>query len=268
MTKHRTKTAPPLSQQVIWLTGASSGIGEALVKPLAQQCHHLIITARNLEKLGRVAADTGCSNILCLAADITDRDQLHKVAGEIEQQFGRLDTLIANAGTCEYVDVKQFDAELFERVVHTNLVGLANCTEAALPLLRHSQRGYLVGTSSSVAYLPLTRAQAYGASKAATNHFLEAMKIDLAGEQIDVSVICPGFVKTPLTDRNDFPMPMRISAAKAAERIINGIERRQWEIHFPRRFTWILKTIAALPAGLRMRITRSMSHNQASASSR
>jgi len=269
MTAQPRKTAPPLAQQVIWLTGASSGIGEALVKALASRCLQLIITARNGDKLQQVAEQSGCSNILCYPADITDRDQLHKVAGEIEQQFGRLDTLIANAGTCEYIDVKQFDAELFERVIHTNLVGLANCTEAALPLLRQSQRGYLVGMSSSVAYLPLTRAQAYGASKAATNHFLEAMKIDLADEQLDVSVICPGFVKTPLTDRNDFPMPMRISAAEAAEEIIRGIERRQWEIHFPRRFTRILKAIAALPAGLRMRITRSMSRNQeASASSR
>ena len=262
-------TKPDLSQQVIWLTGASSGIGEALVKPLAEQCKALIISARNQEKLQQVARLSGCNNIVCAPADITDRDQLHKVANVIEQQFGGLHTLIANAGTCEYVDVQQFDAELFERVIHTNLIGLANCVEAALPLLRKSQsdlnqRSYIVGMSSSVAYLPLTRAQAYGASKAATNHFLEAMKIDLAPEQMDVSVICPGFVKTPLTDQNDFDMPMRISAEQAADEIIKGIKKRDWEIHFPRRFTRILKLIAALPSSLRMRLTQSMSRQSMS----
>lgn len=252
-------TKPDISQQVIWLTGASSGIGEALVKPLAEQCKALIISARNGEKLQQVAHDTGCQNITCAPVDITNRDQLQRVANDIKQHYGRLDTLIANAGTCEYVDVGQFDAALFERVINTNLMGLVNSVEAALPLLRKSQRGYLLGMSSSVAYLPLTRAQAYGASKAATNHFLEAMKIDLAPEQIDVSVICPGFVKTPLTDQNDFPMPMRISASEAATEIIQGLKKRTWEIHFPRRFTRILKLIALLPAPLRMRITQSMS---------
>ena len=259
MTAQAINNAPPLSQQVIWLTGASSGIGAALVKPLAQRCQQLIISARNLEQLGRIAAASGCNNIRCLAADITDRDQLHKVADEIEQHYGRLDTLIANAGSCEYLDVKQFDAELFERVVSTNLIGLANTCEAALPLLRRSRRGYLLGMSSSVAWLPLTRAQAYGASKAGSSHFLEAMKIDLANEGIDVSVICPGFVKTPLTDQNDFSMPWRISAEQAANEIIAGLQQRRWEIHFPKKFTRLLKLIAALPAPLRMAITRSMS---------
>ena len=252
------RTAPALNKQVIWLTGASSGIGEALVKPLAEQCQQLVISARNHEALERIRADSGLHNILCLPMDITDNWSVHQAANEIEHKYGRLDTLIANAGTCEYVDVNQFDAQLFQRVINTNLIGLANCVEAVLPLLKQSQRGYLVGMSSSVAWLPLSRAQAYGASKAATTHFLEAMKIDLAPQHIDVSVIAPGFVKTPLTDKNDFPMPMRISAEQAAEEIIDGLRSRRWEIHFPRKFTLMMKFIAALPAGLRMRITQSM----------
>ena len=90
-------------------------------------------------------------------------------------------------------------------------------------------------------------------------HFLECMKADLDGQGIDVSVISPGFVKTPLTDQNDFPMPMRISAESAAERIIRGLEKRTWDIHFPKRFTFILKFIGFLPASLRHRITTAMS---------
>lgn len=227
-------SAPQLSQQVIWLTGASSGIGEALVSPLAEQCQQLVISARSRVALERVKQACGCDNITCLTVDITDRESVHQASREIQRTWGRLDTLIANAGTCEYIDVNHFDAALFERVINTNLIGLANCVEAVLPLLRHSQRGYLVGMSSSVAWLPLSRAQAYGASKAATSHFLEAMKIDLAAHHIDVSVIAPGFVKTPLTDKNDFPMPMRISAEQAADAIITGLKRRTWEIRFPK----------------------------------
>lgn len=257
--KKNSPSAPDLCHQVIWLTGASSGIGAALVQPLAKQCQQLIISARDLKALESVRRQSGYDNILCLAMDITDNHSVHLAADEILRRFERLDTLIANAGICEYINVADFDAQAFKRVINTNITGLANCVEAALPLLRKSQRGYLTAMSSSVAWLPLPRAQAYGASKAATNYFLECMKIDLAAEYIDVSAICPGFVKTPLTDKNDFPMPMRISAEQAAEKIILGIKQRQWEIRFPALFTAVLKTLSLLPVGLRSHITGSLS---------
>lgn len=253
------KPTVELQQQVIWLTGASSGIGEALISALAPCCQQLIISARNQIKLDQLAKPF--SNVTALPVDITDLAALQQAAERIDQQFGRVDTLIANAGTCEYVDVKNFEAAMIQRVLDTNFIGLANNVEVALPLLRKSQRGYLVGVSSSVAYLAMPRAQAYGASKAAMTHFLEAMKADLKEEGIDVSVVSPGFVKTPLTDLNDFPMPMRISAEDAAQRIIKGLKKRPWDIHFPKRFTFILKLIASLPAPLRHRITASMARS-------
>lgn len=254
------KPTLPLEQQIIWLTGASSGIGEALIAALAPRCQQLIISARNQTKLDALAQPF--ANVTSLPVDITDLSALQLAAEHIDQTFGRLDTLIANAGTCEYVDVKNFEAAMVQRVLDTNFIGLANNVEVALPLLRKSQRGYLVGVSSSVAYLAMPRAQAYGASKAAMTHFLEAMKADLTEEGIDVSVVSPGFVKTPLTDVNDFPMPMRISADDAAQRIIKGLEKRPWDIHFPKRFTFILKLIANLPAPLRHRITASMARSE------
>ena len=255
---NQTKTLP-LKQQVIWLTGASSGIGEALVAALAPRCEALIITARNEIKLTQLVKASGASNVIAMAGDITDLESLEKIARDIDRLYGRIDTVIANAGTCEYVDVNQFDPALFQRVMDTNFMGMVNTTAAALPGLRRSQRGYLVGVSSSVSMLAMPRAQAYGSSKAAMTHFLESMKADLAEAGIDVSVVSPGFVKTPLTDVNDFPMPMRISAEKAADEIVAGLEKRQWHIHFPKRFTRLLWLLGHLPAGLRHRITASMS---------
>ena len=249
----------PLNQHIIWLTGASSGIGASLIAALQSCCQQLIITARNEQALLELAQPY--QNVSVKAADITNEQQLQIVAAEIGAQFGRIDTVIANAGTCEYVDVNQFDSALFRRVIAPNFMGLIYTVAAALPWLRKSQRGYLVGTSSSVTWLAMPRAQAYGASKAAMRHFLEAMRADLWHEHIDVSIISPGFIATPLTDKNDFPMPFRISAEQAAMAIIKGLEKRTFDIHFPKRFTRLLQLLGALPTAIKFRITRAMSRS-------
>ncbi|HBH28499.1 MAG TPA: short-chain dehydrogenase, partial [Desulfofustis sp.] len=123
---------------------------------------------------------------------------------------------------------------------------------------RRASRPHLVGIGSSAAYLPLPRAEAYGASKAAVAYLIETLRITLSPEQIDVSLVCPGFVKTPLTDKNDFAMPMRISVEQASRAIRRGIDKRQAEIHFPKRFTYILKTLSLLPRGIWKRIGMKM----------
>ena len=254
------REAPELEHQVVWLIGATSGIGEALVHQLADHCGQLVISGRSEDKLDQLTCKY--TRISSIVADVTDLASMKKAAGYIEEGFGRIDTVIINAGTCEYLDVQNFDSALVKRVIDTNLMGMVHCIEAALPLLRKSQRGYLVGVASSVTYLALPRAQAYGASKAGVRYLLESMRADLANEQIDVSVVSPGFVKTPLTDRNDFEMPMRISAEQAAEAIVDGIEDRPWDIHFPKRFTLLLKLMGALPAWLRLAISRKTSTNK------
>lgn len=252
----------PLSAQIIWLTGASSGIGEALVHALQAQCQQLIISARNAEALQRLADQY--SNVSIQAADITDAGQMLSAAEAIGDQFGRIDTLIANAGTCEYVDVDNFDSALIRRVLETNFFGLVNTVQAALPLLEKSQRGLIAGMSSSVTWLAMPRAQAYGASKAAVRHFLECMQADLKHKGIDVSIISPGFVQTPLTDRNDFPMPGKIDSSEAADIIVKGIRKRSLEIRFPFMFTLVLRLIGSLPASLRLKVTSAMARNEKS----
>ncbi|MAD47076.1 MAG: short-chain dehydrogenase [Oceanospirillaceae bacterium] len=257
--KKGTAKAPPLARQVIWLTGASSGIGAALAKRLPTLCQHVFITARNQQTLNEL--QNGHNNVTVLAADVTDPAGLKNAADSIYQQFGRLDTLIANAGTCEYLDVQAFDGAMVQRVVQTNFFGLVNTVEAALPLLRQSQRGYIAGMSSSVTALAMPRAEAYGASKAATLHFLQSLKADLSASQIDVSAISPGFVKTPLTDVNDFPMPALIPVEQAAEEIIKGLRKRRFDIHFPKRFTRILRLTGLLPDWIRFRLTAAMARS-------
>ena len=143
---------------------------------------------------------------------------------------------------------------MIKRVNDINYMGFVYGIEAALPLLRESKDPYLVGMSSTVAWTGLPRAEAYGTSKAAIRHFLESLRVDLDPEGIDVSIICPGFVKTPLTDKNDFAMPMRITSEKAAEYIIRGMSSRKHEISFPPLFAFILKRIAGLPSKLRNRL--------------
>ena len=156
-----------------------------------------------------------------------------------------LELVILNAGTCEYIDANNFDAASFERVICINLIGLANCLQALIPKLAAGSSLSLMGSSSS--YLPLPRAEAYGASKAAIEYLAKTLAITLGKEGIHVSYIAPGFVETPLTDLNDFPMPMRVDVEFASRRIRQGLERKQSEIHFPRLFTGLMKTLALLP---------------------
>lgn len=242
----------------IWLTGATSGIGRALALRLLDQGHRVAVSARRDSALA--ALTEGYDNALPLPLDVTDRGAVTAAAQRLARGFGGLDLAILNAGTCEYLDNGDIDVDLVERVFATNLWGSLYCLEAALPLLRRARaagaRPLLAATSSAAAYLPLPRAEAYGASKAALNHFFESLRLDLYGEGIDVSLIHPGFVKTPLTDRNDFPMPMRLGAEAAAEAILAGLEKRRLDIHFPRRFTLPLRFVGILPPGLRYRLTR------------
>jgi NAD(P)-dependent dehydrogenase (short-subunit alcohol dehydrogenase family) len=237
----------------IWLTGASSGIGATLAELLLQAGHRLAISARRVEPLQALAARYP-NQVLLVPGDLGDAAQVEAIGERIEQAWGALDTVILNAGSCEYLDARAFEAAMLERVLRSNLFSAGYCIEAALPLLRQGLRPHLVGVGSSVTYLPLPRAEAYGASKAALRYLLEALRIDLASEGIDVTLISPGFVDTPLTRDNDFPMPMRWPVDKAARHIAERLDRRPFEIAFPGPFIAGLQLLAHLPQRLRLAI--------------
>ncbi|WP_444985274.1 SDR family NAD(P)-dependent oxidoreductase [Halomonas mongoliensis] len=243
-------------KQRIWLTGATSGIGRALALRLLADGHRVALSARSESALAELAE--GHANALLLPLDVSDRAAVARAGERLAEAFGGLDLALLNAGTCEYLEARSFDVDLVERVFAPNFHGAIYCIDAALPLLRRARaeggRPLLAATSSAAAYLPLPRAEAYGASKAALSHFLESLRLDLHGEGIDVILIHPGFVKTPLTDRNDFAMPLRIEADQAAEAILQGLARRRLDIHFPRRFTLLVKLMGLLPPALRYRL--------------
>ncbi|HAA45390.1 MAG: short-chain dehydrogenase/reductase SDR [Halomonas sp. 54_146] len=250
--------------QRIWLTGATSGIGEALARKLIAQGHQVVLSARNAEAL--TALCEGHPNAHPLPLDVSDRQAVIEAGSAIGSHLGALDLALFNAGTCEYLNAQQFDMDLVERVFKPNLFGTLYGVEAALPLLRAARKqglpARIAATSSASAYLPLPRAEAYGASKAAVSYFLESLRLDLAQEGIGVSLIHPGFVKTPLTERNDFPMPMQVTAEQAADAIIAGLAKGRLDIHFPRRFTYLIKLLGILPPALRHQIGLRMTRTQ------
>lgn len=244
----------------IWLTGASSGIGAALAEQLLQRGQRLALSARRREPLDALAARWP-GQVLVVPGDLTDPVAVGTIAAQIEQAWGALDMAILNAGTCEYLDVRAFEAAMVERVMNSNLMAAAHCIEAALPLLRQGNEPLLAGVASAVTFLPLPRAEAYGASKAALRYLLQSLRIDLAAEGIAVTLISPGFVDTPLTRRNDFAMPMRWPADKAARHIAARLEQRPLEIAFPTPFIALLLLLAHLPGRLQLALVRRMSRN-------
>ena len=240
-----------------WLTGASSGIGASLAVELLNSGAHVALSSRTKGPL-QALAQRFPGQVLIVAGDLTNSQTVREIGEHIAQVWGALDTVILNAGTCEYVDAKQFDASIVEHVVRTNLLASSYCIEAALPLLRAGTAPHLVGVASSVSYLPLPRAEAYGASKAGMRYLFESLRIDLAPEGIAVTVVSPGFVDTPLTAKNDFPMPLSWPADKAARHIFAKLKDRPLEIAFPGLFMAVLWPLSKLPGRMKLAIGKRM----------
>ena len=230
----------------ILITGATSGIGRQLALDYNLTGHEVWAVGRNetaLDILGSQGLHTG-------RVDLIDREAVLEYFSTIDS----IDLAILNAGTCEYVDLPEFDSRLVQRVMRSNVESLAVSIEAVLPLLRNGTSRHLAVVGSSAAYLPLPRAEAYGGSKAAVAYLVDTLRIGLTKEYITVSLICPGCVKTPLTDLNDFPMPFRVSMEEASNSIRIGLSKKKSEIHFPKRFTYLLKLLSYLPRPLWTRI--------------
>ena len=224
----------------ILITGASSGIGAATALLYAQNGFNVFAGGRNKERLAALALQH--ENIITFSCDLTSKESIKQAS----ISFPSFDIILLNAGDCEYIeDPLNFDGDLFARVLTNNVISIGYCLDAWLTLIKPN--GQLALTSSSVSFLPLPRAEAYGASKAAISYLAKTLAIDLQPHQISVSLIHPGFVQTQLTNKNTFAMPSIITADKAADYIFKGLSQFKTEINFPKRFTYSLKALSLLP---------------------
>ncbi|MEM9603091.1 MAG: SDR family NAD(P)-dependent oxidoreductase [Pseudomonadota bacterium] len=235
----------------VLVTGASSGIGAALVREYTVNGWQVTACGRDRSRLDALAEETGCA---VLEFDVADREACVAALGGVDTPW---DLVVLNAGTCEYIDdARQFDAALVERVMRVNVLGTANCLQGVLPGLQRGSRIAIVGSMAT--YLPFSRASAYGGSKAALAYMAGSLDADLAADGIHVSLVSPGFVETPLTDKNTFKMPMIISAEQAAASIRDGLDRGRAHVCAPWLFCMMLRVLGRLPTGWRVALARKM----------
>lgn len=236
----------------ILITGATSGIGRRLAEDYAQAGHNVIACGRKQAALDELSASYP-DKITAMAFDITHRDEAAKALASLST----VDVAILSAGVCEYLDVSEFDAALFERVFRVNVLGTMNVVEGLIPVMKQGSKLAIVGSLARL--VPFTRAQAYGGSKAAIHYITRSLEVDL-GRQYGIRVlsISPGFVKTPMTDANDFEMPMRVTVEQASKAIRKGIDQDKRDIGFPKLFSAILRVIAWLPQSAQVAISKRM----------
>lgn len=230
----------------LWITGASQGIGRAVALAAAARGWTVSATARSFAGLENLAAESG-GRIHGFPGDITDRAGLAAVVAAIEAQRGPIDIAVLNAGTHEPTDGAVFDAAAYDHLIKVNLTGTVNSLAAVLPGFARRRAGRVALVSSVAAYRGLPKAGAYCASKAAVTALAESLRFDLAAVGVTVQVVHPGFVRTPLTDRNRFAMPSLIEPEEAAAHILAGLTSSRFEIAFPRGFISMLKLLRLLP---------------------
>lgn len=230
----------------VWIIGASSGIGEALAGLLLERGVRVGLSARNGDALARIAA-TQPSLALALPLDVTQASLFPGALGRIVDAWGGVDLVLFVAGTHHPVRAWEIEAGPARQLFEVNVAGVLNGLPVVIAQLLKQQGGALGIVSSVAGYRGLPTALVYGASKAALINLAESLYLDLAPKGIGVFLVNPGFVRTPLTDKNTFRMPALISAETAAAEIVAGLERGDFEIHFPRRFTLWLKLLRLLP---------------------
>ena len=240
----------------VWITGASTGLGRAIALRFAAAGHHVAASARGLEQLQSLANEAK-SPVSPRPLDVTDRAATATVIAQIEEENGPIDIAILNAGTHLPMAADKYSADIVAKLLDVNVMGVAYGLEALLPRMIERRAGTVAVVSSVAGYRGLPTAAAYGASKAALINMCESLKLELDRHDVRLVLINPGFIDTPLTAKNPFPMPFLMPADKAAERVYRGlIHGHAFEITFPRRFTWMLKFLRMLPYRLYFAATR------------
>ena len=241
-----------------WITGASSGIGRAVALRLARDGKVVAASARRAEVLEELAreADGLPGRIVAAPCDVTDSAEVARTVARLEADHGGIDLAILNAGLYMPDRAENLDAEKFRAQVALNVLGTVDCLQALMPGWIERKRGHLVVVSSVAGYRGLPSSLAYGATKAALINLCEGLKFDFDRLGLKIQLVNPGFVRTPLTDKNTFPMPFLMEVDDAADRLVDGLRGTGFEITFPRRFAYGLKLLRCLPYRLYFPLVR------------
>jgi short-subunit dehydrogenase len=243
------------NDQTIWIVGASSGIGAELAKCLASRGARLVLSARRIEALETLQQELGSEQHSVLALDVADSEAVVRATQQIEQQVGQIDRVIFMAAIYQPTGVNKMDLAFTEQLLRVNILGAMSISQAALPILKRAKRGQLALCASVAGYMGLAHGQPYSASKAAVINFAQSLYAEVSDE-VDIKLINPGFVRTPMTDKNKFDMPFCLEPEVAARAIADGLLKKRFEIHFPRVFTCSLKAISVLPYWLQLPILK------------
>lgn len=235
----------------VWIIGASTGIGLALAHCLVEAGAELALSSRSFEKLQNaleiLSTQTLRPKPLAIALDITDAAALQLGALNLIQTWGTLDVVVIMAGTYVEMHAQTFNLPAARQQMEVNINGVLNVLNAVLPQLIKQASGHLCIVSSVAGYSGLPKGLVYGASKAAVINLTESLYLDLKSQGVDVSLVCPGFVDTALTANNQFRMPCLITAQQAAQAMMRSFARGDFEMHFPKRFSYVLKFLRLLP---------------------
>lgn len=224
-----------------WIVGASEGLGRALAQGLSERGAHLVLSARNADRLAEICATL--PNARAVPFDVTDLEAVRRAVAEV----GEVDGLVYNAGAYEPMRTGDWDTEAVLMMTDVNYTGALRILGETVPGFVSAGRGDITLIGSLSGYRGLPAAVGYAASKAALVSLAETMRFDLAGTGVTVRIVNPGFIKTRLTEKNNFKMPMLMSAEDAAERVIKAMSRRRFRTDFPAPFSWLVRLLDYLP---------------------
>jgi len=233
------------NQKKIWITGASSGIGKALAEKFAAEGWKVAASARRKEILNEIAKH---ENIFSYPLDVTDQDQINSSFKKIIEDFKELDLCVFSSGTYDPKLEQEINIKQNKFVMETNFFGVLHCIKAVEKYFKDKRNGHISIVSSIAAYRGLPNSSGYGPSKAALTNLTESLYFDFKKYNVRVSLVSPGFIKTPLTNKNEFPMPFIKSPEFAAKKMFNGLTKgKSFEIHFPKALTILLKFLRIIP---------------------
>ena len=236
----------PLPWKTVWVIGASSGIGEEFARLLDGHGVRIAVSARSAGKLREMQAASKA--LAAHPLDVTDAEAVARTADAIEAQDGPIDLAVLSAGTWRPVQIPDgLTPEPFRASMDVNFMGVVNVMAALVPRMMARGQGHIAVVASVIGYRGLPQAAAYGPTKAALINLVESIRPELERAGVRISLINPGFVDTPLTDGNKFPMPFLMPASAAAQRMLGGLVSEQYEILFPRRFAYGMKLLRLLP---------------------